>query len=93
MADWSSALGSGSGISDQQSVGSSPGNDTCVLRQDTYHYCFVLQMGRKAVGPVCCAVHVKEPITLIIKTKGSLRSFLGYGWLQIEPCKLIIGVN
>ena len=27
-------------------------------------------MGRKAVGPVCCVMHVKEPRTLIVKAKG-----------------------
>ena len=27
-------------------------------------------MGRKAVGPVCCVMHVKEPRTLIVKEKG-----------------------
>ena len=27
-------------------------------------------MGRKAVGPVCCVMHVKEPTTLIVKEKG-----------------------
>ncbi len=29
------ALDSGSGVSDQQSVGLSPSRDTCVLKQDT----------------------------------------------------------
>ena len=28
-------------------------------------------MGRKAVGPVCCVMHVKEPRTLIVKEKGA----------------------
>ena len=27
-------------------------------------------MGRKAVGPVCCVMHVTEPRTLIVKEKG-----------------------
>ena len=27
--------------------------------------CFVLRMGRKAVGPVCCVMHVKEPRSLV----------------------------
>ena len=27
-------------------------------------------MGRKALGPVCCVMHVKEPMTLIVKEKG-----------------------
>ena len=25
------------------------------------HNCFVLRMGRKAIAPVCCVMHVKEP--------------------------------
>ncbi len=35
MAERLRALDSGSGVSDQQSVGSSPGQGTCVLEQDT----------------------------------------------------------
>ena len=27
-------------------------------------------MGRKAIGPVCCVTHVKEPSALIEKKKG-----------------------
>ena len=33
-------------------------------------------MGRKAVGPVCCVMHVKEPRTLIVKEKGLAPVFL-----------------
>ena len=40
------------------------------------HNCFVLRMGRKAVGPVCCVMHVKEPRTLIVKEKGLAPVFL-----------------
>ena len=40
------------------------------------HNCFVLRMGRKAVGPVCCVMHVKEPRTLIVKEKGLPPVFL-----------------
>ena len=36
MAERSSALDSSSCVSDQESVGSSPGLDTCVFRQDSY---------------------------------------------------------
>ena len=32
-------------------------------------------MGCKAVGPVCCVMHVKEPRTLIVKEKGLARCF------------------
>ena len=38
--------------------------------------CFVLLMGCKAVGPVCCVMHVKEPRTLIVKEKGLVPVFL-----------------
>ena len=36
------------------------------------HNCFVLRMGRKAVGLVCCVyvMRVNEPRTLIVKEKG-----------------------
>ncbi len=30
------------------------------LSKTLNHYCFVLWMGRKAVGPICCVMHVKE---------------------------------
>ena len=38
--------------------------------------CFVLRMGRKAGGPVCCVMHVKEPRTLIVKERGLALVFL-----------------
>ena len=34
------------------------------LSKTLNHNCFVLRMGRKAVGPVRCVMHVKEPRTL-----------------------------
>ena len=40
-------------------------------------------MGRKAVGPVCCVMHVKEPRTLIVKEKGLAPLFLE--WQQNAP--------
>ena len=40
--------------------------------------CFVLWMGRKAVGPVCCVMHVKEPRTLIVKEKGACPGVSGF---------------
>ena len=40
------------------------------------HNCFVLWMGRKAVGPVCSVMHLKEPRTLIVKEKGLAPVFL-----------------
>ena len=33
-------------------------------------------MGRKAVGAVCCVMHVKEPRTFIVKEKGLVPVFL-----------------
>ena len=50
-------------------------------------------MGRKAVGPVCCVMHVKEPRTLIVKEKGLAPVFLV--WLAADcaasPCKPLQG--
>ena len=52
------------------------------------HNCFVLRMGRKVVGPVCCVMHVKEPRTLIVKEKGLAPVFLDSrlehpaGWIR-----------
>ena len=65
---------SSSGVSDQQSVGSSPGYDSCVLTPNCYY--FVLQMGCKAVGPMCSVTYVKEPSVLIEKEKGLTLVFL-----------------
>ena len=36
------------------------------------------KMGRKAVGPVCCVMHVKEPRTLIVKEKGLATGVSGF---------------
>ena len=52
-----SALDSSSGVSDQQSVGSNPSHDTCVLKQDTSPSLLSFPMGRKAIGPVLCNAH------------------------------------
>ena len=46
------------------------------LSKTLNHNCFVLQMGRKAVGPMCCVMHVKEPRTLIVKEKRLALVFL-----------------
>ena len=47
------------------------------LSKTLNHNCFVLRMERKAVGPVCCVMHVlKEPRTLIVKEKGLAPVFL-----------------
>ena len=46
------------------------------LCKTLHHNCFVLRMGRKAVGPVCCVMYVKEPRTLIVKEKGLAPVFL-----------------
>ncbi len=64
------ALDSSSGISDQQSVGSSPGCSMgsipscsmCFLERHTYN-CFVLWMGYKAVGPVYTRIESVHKIT------------------------------
>ena len=57
------------------------------------HNCFVLRMGRKAIGPVCCVMHVKEPRTLIVKEKGLAPSVSGFApWApsRVGMCALQI---
>ena len=46
------------------------------LSKTLNHNCFVLRMGHKAVGAVCCVMHVKGPRTLIVKEKGLTPVFL-----------------
>ena len=55
------------------------------LSKTLNHNCFVLRMGRKAVGPVCCVMHIKEPRTLIVKEKGLAPVFLEW---QLNAPKL-----
>ena len=60
------------------------------LSKTLNHNCFVLRMGRKAVGPVCCVIHVKEPRTLIVKEKGLAPVFLEW---QLNAPKLFAPRN
>ena len=52
-------------------------------------------MGRKAVGPVCCVMHVKEPRTLTVKEKGFVPVFLDSrlehpaGWICAHTTNLL----
>ena len=50
---------------------------TPVSLSKSLNHCFVLWMGRKAVGPMCCVTHVKEPSSLIKKEKGGRPAFFG----------------
>ena len=60
------------------------------LSKTLNHNCFVLRMGRKAVGPVCCVMHAKEPRTLIVKEKELAPVFLDSrlehpaGWICVR---------
>ena len=65
-----------------QNVGSNVGSALVSLSTTLNHNCFVLRMGRKAAGPVCCVMRVKEPRTLIVKEKGLAPMFLD--WLQMR---------
>ena len=60
------------------------------LSKTLNHNCFVLRMGRKAVVPVCCVMHVKEPRTLIVKEKGLAPVFLDW---QLNAPKLFAPRN
>ena len=66
MAERSSALDSSSGVIRMWVCGMA----LVSLSKTLNHNCFVLRMGHKAVGHVCCVMHVKEPRTLIVKEKG-----------------------
>ena len=46
------------------------------LSKTLNHNCFVLRMGCKAVGHVCCVMHVKKTRTLFVKEKGLAPVFL-----------------
>ena len=85
---WLTAPDSSSGVSNQQSVGSSPIRDTCVLKQDTKPWCFVLRMGHEAVGLMFCVTQEKEPSALFRKRRGSPWCHWFY-WLHIAPQHLV----
>ncbi len=40
------------------------------------HYCFILPMRRKSLGPMCCVMHIQEPSTLILKRRSLPGCFL-----------------
>ena len=77
MDERSSALGSSSGVVRMWvRIPAWPVAALVSLSKTLNHNCFILQMGRKAVGPVCCVMHVKEPKTLIVKEKWLAPVFL-----------------
>ena len=77
MAERSSALDSSSGVVRMWvRILAWPVVALVSLSMTLNHNCFDLRMRRKAVGPVCCVMHVKEPRTLIVKEKGLAPVFL-----------------
>ena len=77
VAERSSALESSSGVVRMWvRIPAWPVTPLVSLSKTLNHNCFVLWMGRKAVRPVCCVMHVKEPRTLIVKEKGLAPVFL-----------------
>ena len=65
MAERSSALDSSSGVVRMWvRIPAWPVVALVSLSKTLNHNCFVLRMGHKAVGPVCCVMHVKESRTL-----------------------------
>ena len=77
VAERSSALDSSSGVAlPEWEFESWPVAALVSLSKTLIHNCFVLRMGRKAVGPVCCVMHIKEPRMLIVKEKGLAPLFL-----------------
>ena len=79
VAERSSALDSSSGVARMWvRIPACPVTALVSLSKTLNHNCFVLRMGRKAVGPVCCVMHVKEPRTLIVKEKGACPGVSGF---------------
>ena len=77
MAERSSALDSSSGVVRMWvRIPARPVAALVSLSKTLNHNCFVLRMGRKVVGPMCCVIHVKEPRTLIVEEKGLALLFL-----------------
>ena len=77
VAERSSALDSSSGVVRMWvRIPAWPVAALVSLSKTLNHNCFVLRMGRKAVGPVCCVMHVKEPRTLNVKENGLAPVFL-----------------
>ena len=73
MAEQSSAMDSSSGVVRMWvRIPARPVVAFVSLSKTLSHNCFVLRMGRKAVSPVCCVMHIKEPRTLFVKEKGGL---------------------
>ena len=71
MAEQSSALDSSSGVVRMWvRIPAWPVAALVSLSKTLNHNCCILRMGHKAVGPVCCVMHVKEARTLIVKEKG-----------------------
>ena len=91
VAERSSALDSSSGVVRMWvRIPAWPVVALVSLSKTLNHNCFVLRMGRKAAGPVCCVMHVKEPRTLIVKEKGLALVFLDSrlehpaGWICVH---------
>ena len=63
------------------------------LSKTLNHNCFILRMGRKAVGPVCCVMRVKEPRTLYRAREGACPGVSGFApWApsRVDMCALQI---
>ena len=79
MAERSSAFDSSSGVARMWvRIPAWPVAALVSLSKTLNHNCFVIRMGRKAVGPVCCVMQVKEPRTLIVKEKGACPGVSGF---------------
>ena len=64
VAERSSALDSSSGVVRMWvRIPAWPVMALVSLSKTLNHNCFVLRMGRKTVGPMCCVMHAKEPRT------------------------------
>ena len=94
VVEWIRALDSSSRVSDQQSVGSSPGGDSCNLKARLFFIKLRPSDGMyitctcKAVYLVCCNAHEGTQCTLIKKNRGSPQCFWS-DWLHIAQQHLV----
>ncbi len=94
MAERSSPLDSSFGVSDQQCVGSSPDLVLTLVSLSKALKHLNASIGHKAIGPVCCAMHIKEPSYTYHKEKGFAPVFLAVAAeCTAAPCNTIRRVS
>ena len=97
VAERSSALDSSSGVVRMWvRIAAWPVAALVSLSKTLNHNCFVLRMGRKAVGPLHCVMHVKEPRTINGEREGTCPGVSGFAPSapsRVDTCMCALYVN